>query len=140
MSPCGESPGNRAPRDTFNWQPAPPGIPAGARAVVLKGDPTKTGPFTIRLDMPEGFEVKPHHHPTAENVHVVEGTLLVGHGKNWADSALAPLAAGQDGSIPAKQPHFVRAKEHTVLDIRSTGPFVISYENPADDPRNKAIP
>ena len=38
----------------LNWGPAPAILPAGARLAVLEGDPSKAGPFTMRLAMPAG--------------------------------------------------------------------------------------
>ena len=40
--------------DAVKWGPAPPVLPAGAQAAVLLGDPSKDGPFTIRLSAPDG--------------------------------------------------------------------------------------
>jgi hypothetical protein len=31
------------------WGPAPPTLPAGAKAAVLEGDPKQVGPFTMRV-------------------------------------------------------------------------------------------
>src|SRR5215210_2315262 len=66
--------------DAVKWGPAPPLLPAGAQAAVLLGDPSKEGPFTIRLSAPDGYKVPPHFHPTTENVTVISGTFHVGTG------------------------------------------------------------
>jgi hypothetical protein len=124
----------------LDWRPAPPALPAGARAAVLEGDPGKPGPFRIRLEMPGGYEVRPHHHPMSEHIEVLEGTILLGRGKDWADDKLNPLAVGDKADVAPKEPHFVRAKERTVIGVRSAGPFEITYINPADDPRKAPIP
>ena len=124
----------------LQWGPAPPGLPAGGQIAVLNGDPTKPGPFTIRLDAPKGYEVKPHHHPTTERVRLIEGAFMVGHGKKWEDAKLDPLAMGSEVSMAAKEPHFVRATERSIVEIQSEGPFEITYETRTDDPRNAPIP
>lgn len=124
----------------LQWGPAPPGLPAGGRIAVLDGDPTKPGSFTIRLEAPKGYEVRPHHHPTSERVQLIEGAFMLGHGKNWDDGKLEPLAVGAELSLAAGEPHFVRAKEQSIVEIRSEGPFEITYENPSDDPRKAPIP
>ena len=121
---------------SLEWGRQPPGLPAGGRAAVVRGDPSKAGPFTLRADLPNGYEVKPHWHPTSERIRVLEGTLLMGDGREWRDGSLQPLAAGQAATVAADHPHFVRAKGKTMLEIRSTGPFGITYVNPTDDPRN----
>jgi hypothetical protein len=122
-------------KPALDWQPAPPFLPAGARAAVLEGDPGKPGPFRIRLEMPEGYEVRPHHHPMSEQIRVLEGILLLGRGKDWDDKKLDPLAVGDEATVAAKMPHYVRAGLRTVIDLKSTGPFEITYIEPADDPR-----
>src|SRR4051812_2651211 len=33
---------------TLKWGPSPAGLPKGARAAVVRGDPSKAGPFTLR--------------------------------------------------------------------------------------------
>lgn len=117
------------------WGPAPPFLPAGARAAVVEGDPSKPGPFLIKLELPEGYEIRPHHHPMSERVKVVEGTLLLGRGKEWDDRKLNPLAVGEEAEVAAREPHYLRAGLRSVIEVRSTGPFEITYVNPADDPR-----
>lgn len=132
--------GDTAAAETgLNWGPAPPFLPAGARAAVVEGDPAKPGPFVIQLEAPDGYEIRPHHHRMAENVRVVEGTFMLGRGKEWADNKLKPLAVGDESSIAAKEPHYARTKGKTIVEIKSTGPFEITYENPADDPRKTTI-
>ena len=126
--------------ESLTWGPSPPGLPAGSRAAVVRGDPSKAGPFTLRADLPDGYEVKPHWHPTSERIRVLEGTLLMGDGREWRDASLRPLPAGQSATVAADHPHFVRAKGRTMLEIRSTGPFGITYVNAADDPRKTPVP
>ena len=124
---------------TLKWGPQPPGLPAGGRVAVVRGDPSKAGPFTIRVDLPDGYQVPPHWHPTSERLRVLEGTLQVGDGREWSDRGLRALRAGQETTVAAHHPHFVRAKSKTMVEIRSTGPFEITYVNPTDDPRKAPI-
>jgi quercetin dioxygenase-like cupin family protein len=123
----------------LRWGVQPPGLPEGGRVAVVRGDPSKAGPFTIRIDLPDGYTVPPHWHPTSERITVLEGTFLMGDGREWSDKSLQPLRAGQDVTVAARQPHYVRAKGRTMAEIRSTGPFEITYVNPADDPRKAPI-
>src|SRR4051794_34480543 len=60
--------------DAIKWGPAPPGLPPGASAAVLMGDPTKAVPYVIRAKLPDGYKVPPHWHSVAENVTVIQGT------------------------------------------------------------------
>ncbi len=124
----------------LQWGPQPPGLPDGARAAVVRGDPSKAGAFTVRVDLPDGYEVRPHWHPTSERIRVLAGTFLMGDGRDWRDATLRPSRAGQETMIAARHPHYVRAKGKTMIEIRSQGPFEITYVNPTDDPRKAPIP
>ena len=43
------------PKDV-KWGPAPPIFAKGAQIAVLSGDPSKAGPFVIRLKVPAGYQ------------------------------------------------------------------------------------
>ena len=122
------------------WGPAPPALPSGAKVAVVSGDPAKAGPFTIRIDMPPDYAIRPHHHPTIEEVRLLEGTLHLGHGLKWDEQAMKAVAPDQPVSIPAKQPHFVHAASRVVVEVQSTGPFQVTYVDPKDDPRTGSTP
>lgn len=124
--------------DQIKWGPAPPGLPAGAEMMVLRGDPSKAGmPFTFRVKFPDGYKVPPHWHSTDENVTVIQGTLNVGMGNKFDESAGNEMPAGSYALMPKGARHFAWAKGETILQIYGTGPFTITYVNTADDPRRK---
>ena len=120
------------------WGPAPPFFPKGARFAVLQGDPGSTGVYTVRLDMPPGYTIRPHWHPTDENVTVISGALVLGMGDAVHTKGATVLPAG--GFIPAKAQahHFAVARGRTVVQVHGEGPFAITYVNPKDDPRGAA--
>src|SRR5690242_4281325 len=64
----------------IKWGAAPPSVPKGSEAAVLYGDPTKDGPFAMRLKMPAGYIIPPHTHPKPEILTVISGTLQLGDG------------------------------------------------------------
>lgn len=119
----------------LQWGPAPPGLPSGAKGAIVAGDPSKAGPFTVRLDMPDGYEIRPHTHPTSERLRTIEGTVMMGRGKQWDNGKLKAHAKGAEMSLGAQEAHFVRAQGRTIIEVESTGPFQITYVNAADDPR-----
>ena len=121
----------------LKWGPAPAVFPAGAKMAVLQGDPGKTEMFTVRLDMPSGYTIPAHFHPTDENVTVISGTFLVGMGDRFDASKTMSLPAGGFVTAGANMNHFARAKGHTVVQVHAMGPFALTYVNPADDPRKK---
>jgi hypothetical protein len=125
--------------DQVAWGPAPPGLPAGAKAAVLEGDPKQAGPFTMRLSFPDGSRVAPHFHPGTERVTIIQGTFQLGMGDKFDESALTSLPAGSYVSMKPGTHHFGQAKGTTIVQINGIGPWKLTYVNPADDPR-KATP
>jgi len=118
------------------WKDGPASLPTGARFAVLEGDPAKEGPFVMRISMPDGFRVPPHWHPKVERVTVISGTFNLGMGEKFDKSETQTMPAGTFGYWPAGMRHFAWAKGKTVLQLHGTGPWTITYVNPADDPRN----
>src|SRR4051812_41863405 len=64
----------------LKWQAAPPSLPKGAKVALLEGDPSKKGPFVMRVKLPDGYKIAPHTHPQDERVTVLSGTLYLGMG------------------------------------------------------------
>jgi quercetin dioxygenase-like cupin family protein len=119
----------------LKWGDAPPSLPAGAKIAVLEGDPKKEGLFTIRLQMPAGFKIPAHTHPTAEHVTVISGTLNLGMGPKFDDATAKAMIAGAYAVMPAGMQHFAGSKEGCIVQVHAMGPFEVKYVNPADDPR-----
>jgi hypothetical protein len=124
-------------QNDLKWMDAPPSLPKGAKASLLSGDPSKPGPFTIRIMFPENYKVPPHWHPTTENVVVLDGTIYMGSGEKLDESKAMALNVGGFSSIPPKAPHFVFTKGKATVQVNAEGPFQITYFNPADDPRTQ---
>ena len=123
------------PTADIQWKSGPASLPAGAKFAVLEGDPSKEGFFTMRLWLPDGFKISPHSHPKVEHVTVISGTFNLGMGDKFDQAATREMPAGTFGFWPAEMKHFAWAKGDTVLQLHGTGPWVITYVNPADDPR-----
>ena len=123
--------------DELKWGPAPPGLPPGAQAAILYGDPGKAGPFVVRAKFPDGYRVPPHWHPTDENVSVLSGTLAMGMGDKVDEASMKALGAHGFAHTTKLTHHYVIAKGATEIQIHGTGPFAITYVNPNDDPRKK---
>ena len=120
----------------LKWGEMPPGLPSGAKMAVLNGDPTKAGPFTVRMQAPAGYKVQPHTHPTAERLTVISGTFRIGMGDTFDEAATQEMSAGGYAVLPAGMSHFVATTSDSIIQIDSEGPFQINYVNPTDDPRN----
>lgn len=121
----------------LKWGPAPAVFAAGAKMAVLQGDPSKTEQFTVRLDLPSGYTIAPHFHPTDEHVTVIQGTFLVGMGDKVDPSKVMALPAGGFVTAGANQHHFAITRGRTIVQVHAMGPFALTYVNPADDPTKK---
>ena len=121
--------------DQIEWTAGPASLPRGAQAAVLEGDPTKEGPFTMRLKLPDGWKVPPHTHPKVEHVTVISGTFNFGMGEKFDQAATRPMPAGTFGFWPAGMKHFAWARGETVVQLHGIGPWSIEYVDPNDDPR-----
>jgi quercetin dioxygenase-like cupin family protein len=125
----------RAQQAVLEWGPGPPSLPPGARMAIVSGDPRKPGPFTIQLDLPDGFTVAPHFHPTDEHQTVLRGEIGHGLGDTVNVRAIHWLHRGESGVLHANVHHYAVARGRTIVLVRSTGPFVVTYVRAEDDPR-----
>ena len=125
------------PLDKTEWKAGPPSLPEGVKMAVLEGDPSKEGPFVFRLKLPDVYRVPPHTHPKPERITVLTGTFYLGMGDEFDEKKGKAMPAGIYGQWPAGMKHFVWAKGETILQYHGTGPWTITYVNPADDPRKK---
>jgi len=121
---------------TSFWTDGPAALPAGAKRVVLEGDPGKEGFYTERLKFPDGYKIAPHTHPQTEHVTVISGTFNIGMGEKFDPSAGQAMPAGSYFFMPAGMKHFAWTTGETVIQLSRASPSAINYLDPADDPRN----
>jgi quercetin dioxygenase-like cupin family protein len=120
------------------WGAPPPVFPAGAKFAVMAGDPAAKGLVTVRLEMPAGYAIAPHFHPTDEHVTVLKGSFSIGMG-DVADKAKAmTLTAGGYAVAAANMHHYAFTTTGATIQVHMQGPFAITYVNPADDPSKKS--
>jgi ketosteroid isomerase-like protein len=132
-------PGTHAmiPANTLKWGDAPPGFPAGAQIAVVSGDPSQAQPYVLRAQFPANYRLAPHSHPTTENATLLSGTVALGMGEKWDDSAMQDVGPGGFATLPAGMRHFLPSKTASTIQLHGIGPFDINYVNAADDPRTK---
>ena len=122
----------------IKWGPPPPAFPAGAKFAVIDGDPAATGLVTVRFELPAGYKVAPHWHPTDENITVLSGTFSIGMGDTLDTAHGKTIRAGGYAVAPATMHHYAWTKTGATLQVTMTGPLSITYVNPADDPSQSA--
>lgn len=121
----------------LKWGGAPPGLPEGGKFTVVSGDPSQPGPFVLRAELPAGYRIGTHWHPTTENVTVLSGTITMNMGDKDDPATRTDVGAGGYVVLPAEMRHTFATKTNASIQVHGMGPFGITYVNPADDPRNK---
>jgi hypothetical protein len=109
---------------------------APAEMAVIEGDLGAAEPFTFRLRLPDGYRILPHVHPAYERVTVLEGTLHFAPGEVFDAAATTRLPEGGVAIMAPGEPMFGRAEGDVVIQLHGTGPWGITYIDPADDPRS----
>jgi len=96
---------------------------SGIRTVVVKGDPNKTGLYTIMLYVPANTRIAAHEHPDDRVATVVSGTWYFGYGDEFNAAALKALPAGSYYTEPPRRAHFAETRnEPVVVQISGVGP------------------
>ena len=116
------------------WGDAPPGLPAGAKAALLQGDPGSEGPYVIRLKLPAKYKVGFHSLPKAHNITVVSGTLYVATTQTFDKKKALPVKPGDFYRVPGSVQQLLFTQEETVVEVYGEGPLKIKYASSADDP------
>lgn len=119
----------------LKWGEGPPSLPKGAQTVVLEGDPSAEGIFTMRIKLPANYRIAPHWHPSHERLTVLEGSYAIGHGESFDEASLTELSAGAFSVMPAGMRHYGWTKNGVTFQVHAMGPWQLIYVNPADDPR-----
>jgi quercetin dioxygenase-like cupin family protein len=90
---------------------------------VLSGDPSKPGPFVLRIKMLDGVMIPPHWHPEDENITVLDGEFLMGMGDKVDRSAMKEMPGGSFATMPKKMHHFVSCRGVPSVQLHGMGPL-----------------
>lgn len=122
----------------ITWKEGPASLPKGVKSAVVEGDPTKAGPFTMRLSLPANYQIPPHWHPAIEHITVLSGSFYMGLGEVFDEAKATKLPVGGFAVMAIGTRHFAFTKEESTVQLHGVGPWAINYVNPKDDPRNQA--
>ena len=114
-----------------------PSLPPGAKIAVIEGPTNEAVAFTVRLRFPANYRLPAHWHPAVERVTVLSGTFNMGVGDKLDMKKSMSLSPGSMMILQPKTNHFAWNKEEVVVQLSGTGPWGVTYVNPADDPRKK---
>lgn len=127
----------------MNWVDAL-SLQKGAKITVIRGDPSKVGPYIYRIKLPPNFTVAAHTHPDDRIVTVLSGTVFHGAGEKFDATKLRSLPVGSVFLYTAghhddsRMAHFYMSQnEEVVLQVQGVGPTAIDFVNSADDPRKR---
>jgi len=114
-----------------HWQDIPDGH--GAQQATLLGNPDKPGIYVVRVKFPPHVMDRPHWHPNARYVTVLEGTWYAGTGNTFDVAHAVPLAPGSFMLHPAKAVHWDGAggNETVIVQIVGEGPGESTLVDPA---------
>jgi pimeloyl-ACP methyl ester carboxylesterase len=111
---------------------------SGIGTVVLKGDPDRSGLYTIMLRVPAHSRIAPHDHQDERVATVISGTWFFGYGEAFNPAELKALPPGSFYTEPANRTHFAETRdEPVVVQITGVGPSSTRYVDPASDPRRR---
>jgi quercetin dioxygenase-like cupin family protein len=117
-----------------------PAFPRLARLAIVVGEPTKAGPYVIRVKVPAGVKLMPHTHPEDRVYTVISGVFYIGLGTDFTADKLRAYPPGSVIVLPGETPHFHWAKSgEYVTQVTATGPLGLHYINSKDDPRNEGL-
>jgi quercetin dioxygenase-like cupin family protein len=123
--------------EQIDWKPFP-AFPPTARLAVVVGEPTKPGPYAIRVKVPSGVKLMPHRHPEDRIYTVISGVFYIGLGDRFDLDKLKAYPPGSVIVLPGDTPHFHWAMSgEYVSQVTAIGPLGLEYLNPSDDPRNE---
>ncbi|HTW34347.1 MAG TPA: cupin domain-containing protein [Rhizomicrobium sp.] len=113
-------------------------FPPGGQLAVLVGDPSKAGPYVIRVKIPAGMKLPPHRHPEDRIYTVISGVFYIGHGEHFDEAGLTAYGPGSLVVLPSNTPHFHWARSgQYITQVYGTGPMGTHYVDSKDDPRNR---
>jgi hypothetical protein len=109
---------------------------SGIRTLVLKGDPDRSGLYTIMLRIPAHTRIAAHEHQDDRVATVISGTWYIGYGDSFSQSELKALPPGSFYTEPVNRTHFAETRdEPVVVQITGVGPSSTRYVDTASDPR-----
>jgi quercetin dioxygenase-like cupin family protein len=121
--------------EEIDWKPFP-AFPPSVRLAVVVGEPSREGPYTIRVKVPGGVKLMPHRHPEDRIYTVISGIFYIGLGDEFDAEKLQAYPPGAVIILPGNTAHFHWAQSgEYVSQVTAIGPLGIEYVNPKDDPR-----
>lgn len=109
---------------------------SGIQTTVLRGDPTKAGPYTIEIRVPPNTRIAAHRHRDERTAVVAAGTWYFGYGAKADEALVKALPPGSFYTEPKGEPHFAMTRaDPASVYITGEGPTDTVYVEQAGQPR-----
>ena len=123
--------------EDIEWKPFA-AFPPSARLAIVVGEPSKEGPYTIRVHVPHGVKLMPHKHPEDRVYTVISGVFYIGLGDHFDADKLQAYPPGAVIVLPGDTAHFHWAKSgEYITQVTRHWASRPGLLNPKDDPRNE---
>ena len=110
--------------DDIAWRDAGKGV----KIAVISGDPSKPGPYVLRVYFPPGIMSAPHYHREDRYITVLQGTWKAGTDDSWDPQATQPLSSGTYMQHPAGAIHYDGGgTEGATVQIMGIGPSSTTF-------------
>src|SRR5207248_5852563 len=100
-----------------------PGVLVRPKMSVLYGEPSRTGPFAVRFQLPAGYEAPDGLHSTDGYLTLVSGKAWLALGDGGYSSSAEALVPGAFASLAANERYRLWTNASSVVDLHATGPF-----------------
>ena len=122
--------------EQIEWRPFP-AFPPECRLAVLVGEPSRPGPYVVRVKVPSGVKLMPHRHPEDRVYTVISGVFYIGLGDQFNAEKLEAYPPGSVIVLPGNTSHFHWAKSSEyITQVTAIGPLGLEYVSANNDPRN----
>ena len=116
------------PEDIAWREPVIAGPTPGAVNMTIVGNAENSGLYVQRVKLTEGGRINPHTHNDERISVVLEGSIFVGFGETFDESAMVEITTGGLYVAPAGVPHYIWAKNGPALyQENGFGPSATSF-------------
>lgn len=131
------------PQEILDMRSSGPSAPGSSnlsavQVIVIFGDPSKEGLYTILLKVAANTKIPAHLHPDDRVGSVVSGSWFFGYGDKFDEKKLKNLPIGSIYTEVRDKNHFaMTGKDAVIVALTGYGPSGVTYVNPSDDPQRQ---
>jgi hypothetical protein len=120
--------------DDIDWKPFS-AFPPSVRLAVIVGQPSESGPYAIRVRVPNGVKLMPHKHSEDRVYTVISGVFYIGLGRPVRPHCKRIHPEASSYCRATSNFHWAKSGEY-ITQVTAFGPLALEYISGQDDPRN----